>query len=822
MVNSCLKKLKFYLASFDMVVKERTTATAITEEKTKFQTKMENVLQENDRFLTQALSVEIMNTVLHDNVKFDCLNEKDIVILKMREKLNSLSGDVKVRKVKREVEEIETLNLELDHKVTKLAAENEHLKQTYKQLFNSIKSSCVQSKEHCDDLINKVNLKSVEVSDLNASLQEKVLVIIALKEQVNKLKGKAVLIEVVSLNPIDPALLQVDVASLVPKLRKNRTAHTYYIRHSQEEAATLREIVESERLLSPLNTSLAYACKYSRWIQELLVILQQTCPSITDLGTKLVAVTPKNKTKQSRRTAQITKSERTIVATSPSPNIDSNTPVLSSTGKAKKTELEDHLRTVKSSLNKASVVDSKATSSVIKSVSNVNLNLKCASCDGCLFSDNPDACVIAYINSVNASKKSKYVKTLVKRKVWKPTGTVFKTVGYIWKPTGRTFTLVGNVCPLTRIATATIVPPRKPILIVKSTDKPVITLVYTRKPKAKKVPNQMEPNKSWGSSSNVSSSLTDCRLSKSSFGIFDSGCSKHMTGDHSQLIIFVQKFLGTVKFRNDHGAKIMGYGDYQIGNVVISRVYYVEGLRHNLFSVGQFYDSDLEVAFRQHTCFIRNLDGMDLLTGSQGNNLYTLSLQDMLASSPICLLSRPSKTKSWLWHRRLSHLNFGAINHLARQGLVKGLSKLKFEKDYLCSACAMGKSTKKTHKPKSEDTNQEKLYLLHMDLCGIHNSVNASRKFKSVKKPAKKKVWKTTCKVFKTIGYIWKPTGRTFTLVGNVCPLTRISTTTIVPPREPIPIVKSTNKPVVTLVYTRKPKAKNIPNKMEPNKSWGI
>nr|GFD11843.1 Gag-Pol polyprotein [Tanacetum cinerariifolium] len=90
----------------------------------------------------------------------------------------------------------------------------------------------------------------------------------------------------------------------------------------------------------------------------------------------------------------------------------------------------------------------------------------------------------------------------------------------------------------------------------------------------------------------------------------------------------------------------------------------------------------------------------------------------MMASSPICLLSKASKTKSWLWHCRLSHLNFGAINNLARQGLIRGLPKLKFEKDHLCSACAMGKSTKKSHKPKSEDTNQEKLYLLHMDLCG--------------------------------------------------------------------------------------------------------
>nr|GEY32073.1 retrovirus-related Pol polyprotein from transposon TNT 1-94 [Tanacetum cinerariifolium] len=159
-------------------------------------------------------------------------------------------------------------------------------------------------------------------------------------------------------------------------------------------------------------------------------------------------------------------------------------------------------------------------------------------------------------------------------------------------------------------------------------------------------------------------------------------------------------------------------GDYQIGNVTISRVYYMEGLGHNLFSIGQFCDSDLEVAFRQHTCFIRNLDGVDLLTGSRGKNLYTLSIQDMMASSPIFLLSKASKTKSWLWQRRLSHLNFGAINHRARQGLVRGLSKLKFEKDHLCSACTMGKSTGKTHKPKSKDTNQEKLYLLHMDLCG--------------------------------------------------------------------------------------------------------
>ncbi|GKC36122.1 retrovirus-related pol polyprotein from transposon TNT 1-94, partial [Tanacetum coccineum] len=167
----------------------------------------------------------------------------------------------------------------------------------------------------------------------------------------------------------------------------------------------------------------------------------------------------------------------------------------------------------------------------------------------------------------------------------------------------------------------------------------------------------------------------------------DFGCSKHMIGDRSQLSNFVHKFLGTVKFGNDQVAKIIRYGDYQIGNVIISRVYYVEGLRHNLFSVGQFCDSDIEVAFRKHTCFVRNLEGIDLLSGSRGTNLYSLSIGDMMASSPICLLSKATKTKSWLWHRRLYHLNFGALNHLARNGLVCGLPRLKFEKDHLCSTC---------------------------------------------------------------------------------------------------------------------------------------
>ncbi|GJU72268.1 retrovirus-related pol polyprotein from transposon TNT 1-94 [Tanacetum coccineum] len=212
-----------------------------------------------------------------------------------------------------------------------------------------------------------------------------------------------------------------------------------------------------------------------------------------------------------------------------------------------------------------------------------------------------------------------------------------------------------NACPLTRITITTEVPSRKQINQESETPKTGVTLVYSRKPRKNK----------------TTDSISKSKVVQIFLWYLYSGCSKHMTGDRSQLTNFVSKFLGTVKFGNDHVAKIMGYGDYHNRNVMISRVYYVEGLGHNLFSVGQFCDSNLEVAFRQHSYYIRNLEGVDLLTSSRGDNLYTLSLRDMMVSSPICLLSKASKTKSWLWHRRLSHLNFGPINHLARHGLVR-------------------------------------------------------------------------------------------------------------------------------------------------------
>nr|GEU85945.1 hypothetical protein [Tanacetum cinerariifolium] len=619
LVNSSLKKLKFHLASFDM----------------------RNTSFSQDSAPSFAELFEMNDLKAQSQAK-------DTVILKLREILQSLSGDVNERKVKRELEEIETLNIELDHR-------------------------------------------------------EKVLVITALKESLSKLKGKDVVNEAIPLHSIDPELLKIDVAPLAPKLRKNRILMERMLMHKLEIDSDImgNNMTTAEQLIQFIKNQLVAAHDFprilfknqsSRYVVPTGRVIVPAGRYIVPTGSVIVVtgslkrtgrgsdggliILPPTTAEEHLAVQRESKARTTLLEWHRvtrkvksqnylSQDNTKNDRIQRTPRKAKKNKIEEHPRTIRPSLNKKSVVNTKATSSVTNSMSNMKSALKCASCNGCLFSDNHDACVVAYINFVNASIKSKSVKKPVNIRIWRPTGKMFTSVGHIWKPTGWTFTLEGNVCPLTRIATTTIVPPREPILMASNTDKPEITLVYSRKSKAanKKVPvinsmikkslvaNEMEPNNSWGSSSsNVPSSLIECRLSK---------------------------------------------------------LFY-----------GQFCDSDLEVAFRQHTCFIHNLNGVDLLTGSRGNNLYTLYLQDIMASSPICLLSKASKTKSWLWHRRLSHLNFGAINHLARQGLVRGLPKLKFEKDHPCSACTMGKITKKTHKPKSKDTNQEKLYLLHMDLCG--------------------------------------------------------------------------------------------------------
>ncbi|GKD77360.1 retrovirus-related pol polyprotein from transposon TNT 1-94 [Tanacetum coccineum] len=175
-------------------------------------------------------------------------------------------------------------------------------------------------------------------------------------------------------------------------------------------------------------------------------------------------------------------------------------------------------------------------------------------------------------------------------------------------------------------------------------------------------------------------------------GIVDSGCSKQMNGNLKLLKNIVEKLMGIVRVGNDHFVGITGYGDYVQGNLTTYHVYYVKGLGHNLFSLGQFCDGDLEVAFQSNTCYVRNLEGDDLLTGSRDSNLFIISISEMATSSPICLMYKASSIKSWLWHHRLSHLNF---------------------------AYKQGKNKQEMFKPKPVPSTDSILELLHTDLCGL-------------------------------------------------------------------------------------------------------
>nr|GEZ48770.1 integrase, catalytic region, zinc finger, CCHC-type, peptidase aspartic, catalytic [Tanacetum cinerariifolium] len=254
------------------------------------------------------------------------------------------------------------------------------------------------------------------------------------------------------------------------------------------------------------------------------------------------------------------------------------------------------------SMSNANYVSVSINNAPVKnSVNDVKSGCLCAICGKCMIAETHHECVQLVVNKMNESKQSKSAKKHKKQNVWKPTGHVFTEVGLKWKQTGRTFTIVGNSCPLAR-------KPKKVKHIGSSKKAKIVE---------SKNANHSKPNHTWGSIA------TDILLS------------------------FSLVMTGTIRFRNDQTARIIGYSDYQLGNIVISRVYYVEGLGHNLFFVGQFCDADLEVTFWKNTCFIFDLEGVDLILRSRDTNLYTISLDDMLKSSLICLLSKASKTKSW-------------------------------------------------------------------------------------------------------------------------------------------------------------------------------
>ncbi|GJY92016.1 putative ribonuclease H-like domain-containing protein [Tanacetum coccineum] len=525
-----------------------------------------------------------------------------------------------------------------------------------------------------------------------------------------------------------PSFDSLCVEQCPPRLKKKSgSASLPQIKHLKENVEILHEIVEDAKVERPLDTSLASACRYTKHSQVLLEYVIGTCPKVfgprdkenastNSLRKKGVSFVEPCETSTYNTPPQVEhhKINSTKVPGIPSTGVKgasaaSRSKPRSNTkkdrtlpAKSALKQVEAHSRMNKSNEKHKNRVDSSI--SYKRTVINSNSNTSCKTCNKCLISVNHDQCVVRSEMFVKQSPATKVWRVKQVKQVWKATGKLFTTIGHQWRPTGRLLPL-GDQWPLTRNTPPKVLPTKqwKPTgrLLPLGRQCPLVRSTALKSDCMPADPQE-----------------TIAPVVQIVLWYLDSGCSKHMTGDRSRLRNFMKKFIGTVRFGNDHFGAIMGYGDYVIGDSVISRVYYVEGLGHNLFSVGQFCDSDLEVAFRKHTCFVRDLDGVDLIKGSRGTNLYTISVDDMMRSSPICLLSKASKNKSWLWHRRLNHLNFGTLNDLARKDLVRGLPRLKFEKDHLCSACQLGKSRKATHKPNMINTIIEVLHTLHMDLCG--------------------------------------------------------------------------------------------------------
>ncbi|GJX51966.1 retrovirus-related pol polyprotein from transposon TNT 1-94 [Tanacetum coccineum] len=364
--------------------------------------------------------------------------------------------------------------------------------------------------------------------------------------------------------------------------------------------------------------------------------------------------------------------------------------------KFKKKEVEDHHR-ISSISKKTKSVTACNDSSKSRTL---NVNVVCAECGKCVFNSNHDACVSRYLNDVNArTKKPKVVPISAS----KPKRKANKSVATPHKKT---------------VASDTTIQKSKSYYkeLYENTNQEWKWWI------AKKCPSDINGHKIHIGQKRYGCLKSGKRMYQQIVQlilfIVDSGCTKHMTGNLKLLCNFVEKFLGTVRFENHPFAPILGYGDLNQGNITIKWVYYVEGLNHNLFSVGQFCDADLEVAFRKSTCFVRDLQGNDLLTGNHGSDLYTISLQETTSSTPICFMAKASPTQAWLWHRRLSHLNFDYITLLSKKDIVTGLPKLTYVKDQLCSSCEMSKAKRSSFKSKAVPSSKGRLNLLHMDLCG--------------------------------------------------------------------------------------------------------
>ncbi|GJS50659.1 hypothetical protein Tco_0624021 [Tanacetum coccineum] len=509
LVNESLKKLKFHLARFDNVVKIRTTPDARTEGEWGFEHTKAVFNNEIIPFLKSLKDIfnvfdrDLLNEIIE-------LQDKDTTICKLKEIIKSMREKSKEENVNYDYGEIETKNVELENSVAKPISKNErlcneinHVKQVFKEQFDSIKKTRVRTKEQSDSLIDKLNLKSAKNEDLKAQIQDKVFVITSLKNDLRKIKGKEIVdiaAQIPSANTILPGMFKLDLEPLAPRLLQNREAHIDYLKYTQE--------------------------------QELLVYVRDTCPNAIKLSAKKVAVTPKNNVKKVRFAEPLTSSSN-IKQVESSTTSDSNTHVLSPTGLKCSTSNYESKPTGNKKNNRISRTPSRNMKNKVEaqprkvnkknrvvepirdvdvkhSLLNANSEPICATCKKSMFDGVHDMCLLDFVENVNSRAKS--AKKHKKQNIWKPTGHVFTEVGLKWKPTGRTFTIVGNSCPLTRITSANVVPPKKTTSHSVETQKPELK-VYSRKPKnvknvgsskkakivESKNANHSEPNHTWGS-----------------------------------------------------------------------------------------------------------------------------------------------------------------------------------------------------------------------------------------------------------------------------------------------------------------------------------
>ncbi|GJS50452.1 hypothetical protein Tco_0623814 [Tanacetum coccineum] len=306
-----------------------------------------------------------------------------------------------------------------------------------------------------------------------------------MKEELKKLKEKSVIACREYVNKpkvIAPVVHKVDLEPLSPKLKNNREAHVDYIRITKENADTLRDIVEQARTSNPLDNALAYACMYTKHIQELLVYVSDTCPSSPLKSEKLVAVTPMNKARKLTFAKTSTTSDnntqiqvdvhQTQTTNKPSvPSINVKCYTKASRSKPHSETKNNRIMQPLSSNQKYQKVEAH-TSNIKPSLTKENSKSKsvCLTCNKCYFDARHDLCAVQHLFIVNDRARAKAVKS-IKMKEKKPTGKMFKNVRYKWVPTGRIFTIVGTKCPLTRFTSTKIVPPMIPVKTVVITNK---------------------------------------------------------------------------------------------------------------------------------------------------------------------------------------------------------------------------------------------------------------------------------------------------------------------------------------------------------------